>query len=171
MPYALQAESRMNKDLARKIIAIAASYRKGGNGLSTQDFVAALSFKRSLLDPDTVKEFILQAVNEGLLVKRGDLYFPNFSTSGVVVPLDFIVKKEELFANTSDRPLVDRMLDAVSASGRLTKKEAIARARELQASMKYINFEIALLSVLSEECIEHEQFVQELKKEIFNTGS
>ncbi|MEM0158340.1 MAG: DUF2240 family protein [Thermoplasmataceae archaeon] len=156
----------MNKDLARKIIAIAASQKKSSNGLSLQDFVAALSFKRSLLDPETVKEFTQQALNEGLLVARGELFFPNFSTSGVVVPLDFSVTKEELFSNASDRPLVDRMLDAVSASGKLTKKEAIMRARELLSSMNYINFEIALLSILSEECIEHGQFVQELKKEL-----
>ena len=152
----------MNKDISRKLIAIVSSSKKSPLGFSEQDFVTSLSFKKNLLDPDTVKRFVEVAANEGLLVKRDKLYVPNFSTSGVIVPLDFSVSGEELFSESLERPLVDRLLEAVSASGKMTKKEAINRAREVLKSLRYISFETALLSVMSDESIEIQGFLQEL---------
>ena len=154
----------VNKDLSRKLIAIVSSGKKSLQGYSEQDFITSLSFKKNLLDPDTVKEFISLASNEGLLVKREKLYVPNFSTSGVIVPLDFSVTKEELFSDSKERPLVDRLLEAISASGKMTKKDAIARAREVMKSVRYIPFEIALISIMSDEAIETKGFLEEIKQ-------
>lgn len=154
----------MNKDLSRKLIAIVSSSKKSTQGYTEQDFVNSLSFKKNLLDPDTVKEFIAQASNEGLLVRRDKLYVPNFSTSGVIVPLDFSVTKEDLFSESRERPLVDRILEAVSASGRMTKKDAITRAREVLKSVKYVPFEMALLSIMSDEGLDTKGFLEELKQ-------
>ena len=154
----------MNKDLSRKLIAIVSSSKKSTQGYTEQDFVNSLSFKKNLLDPDTVKEFISQASNEGLLVKREKFYIPNFSTSGVIVPLDFSVAKDELFSESRERPLVDRILEAISASGKMTKKDAITRAREVLKSVKYVPFEIALLSIMSDESIETKQFLEEVEE-------
>ena len=128
----------MNKDMARKLVAQVSSTRKGSLSFTMQDFITSLSFKKNLLDPETVKDFVESAVKEGLLVKKDENYLPNFSTSGVIVPLDFSVNKEELFQVSTDRPLVDRLLEAVSASGKMTKIEAISRAREVLQPMKYI---------------------------------
>ena len=75
---------------------------------------------------------------------------------------DFSVSGEELFSESLERPLVDRLLEAVSASGKMTKKEAINRAREVLKSLRYISFETALLSVMSDESIEIQGFLQEL---------
>lgn len=152
----------MNKDLGRKLIAIVASSRKGSSAFSQQDFITTLSFKKNLLDPETVKEFLASAVKEGLLVHRDTSYVPNFSTTGIIVPLDFTITREELFQESVERPLVDRLLEAISASGRLTKKEAISRAREILQSVKYINFELALLAVMSDEGIDIKDFLNEI---------
>lgn len=155
----------MNKDLSRKLIAIVASAKKSAQGYTEQDFVNSLSFKKNLLDPDTVKEFVEQASNEGLLVKREKFYIPNFSTSGVIVPLDFNVERGDLFTESKERPLVDRILETISASGKMTKKDAIARAREVLKSVKYVRFEIALLSIMSDESIEIKPFLEEMKED------
>lgn len=154
----------MNKDLSRKLIAIVASSKKSTQGYSEQDFVNSLSFKKNLLDPDTVKEFTEQASNEGLLVKRDKFFIPNFSTSGVIVPLDFTVTRDELFSESKERPLVDRILEAISASGKMTKKDAITKAREVLKTVKYVPFEIALLSIMSDESIETKSFLEEMKE-------
>ena len=153
---------RMNKDLGRKLIAIVASSRKGASSFSQQDFITTLSFKTNLLDPDTVKEFLSAAVKDGLLVHKESAYVPNFSTAGIIVPLDFTITRDALFQESGERPLVDRLLEAVSASGKLTKKEAIARAREILQSVKYINFELALLAVMSDEGIDIKDYLSEM---------
>lgn len=152
----------MNKDIARKLIAIVASEKKDANRYAKQDFVTTLSFKRSLMDPDSVGKFLDKSVETGILMTKDEHYTPNFSTSGIVVPLDFSVDMDELFSDSVEKPLVDRLLEAASASGKLTKKEAMARAKELLKNMHFINFEIALLSVLVDEGIQADQFIKEL---------
>lgn len=154
----------MNKDLSRKLIAIVSSSKKSSQGYSEQDFVTTLSFKKNLLDPDTVKEFLSTAEKEGLIVRRDKLYVPNFSTSGVIVPLDFAITRDDLFSESKERPLVDRLLEAISASGKLTKKDAISRAREVMKAARYIPFELGLLSIMSDEGIDVHQFMEEIKQ-------
>jgi hypothetical protein len=154
----------VNKDLSRKLIAIVSASKRSAQGYTEQDFVTNLSFKKNLLDPDTVKEFISAATNEGLLVQREKLYIPNFSTSGVIVPLDFSVTKDELFSESKEAPLVDRILEAVSASGKMTKKDAITRARDVLKAVKYVPFEMALLAIMSDEGLETKSFVAEIEE-------
>jgi hypothetical protein len=59
---------------------------------------------------------------------------------------------------------VDRILEAVSASGKMTKKDAISRAREVLKSVKYIPFELALISIMSDEGLDTRHFVEEIKE-------
>jgi hypothetical protein len=152
----------LNKDLARKVIAIAFSGKKGDSGMSLQEITNVVSFKKGLLSPEEVSRFVEAAVGDGLMVHRENQYLPNFSTSGIVVPLDFSVDVETLLNDSTERPLVDRMLEAITASGRMTKKEAIAKARELTSNLKYLDFELSLLAILSENAIENSQFVKEI---------
>lgn len=155
----------MNKDISRKLIAIVSSSKRNVQGYAEQDFVNSLSFKKNLLDPDTVKEFVLEAEKEGLLVKKDKLFLPNFSTSGVIVPLDFTVTRDELFSESKERPLVDRLLESISASGKMTKKDAITKARDMMKSVRYIPFEIALMSIMSDDDIEIKGFLEEFKEQ------
>ncbi|MEM0157033.1 MAG: DUF2240 family protein [Thermoplasmataceae archaeon] len=151
----------MNKDFARKLVAIVSNSKKGTAAYTQQDFITSLSFKKNLIDPETVKDFLETAVKEGILVRKDGGFVPNFSTSGIIVPLDFSVTRDQLFQDSGDRPLVDRLLEAISASGKLTKKEAIARAREVLQPLKYISFETALLSVMSDEGIDIKEYLNE----------
>lgn len=153
----------MNRDLARKLIAIVSSSKRGVSEYSSQDFITSLSYKRPIISPESVQKFLGKSVDEGLLVKKNDRYVPNFSTSGIIVPLDFNITDDELFSESTEKPLVDRILEAASASGKLTKKEAISRARDLLNHMKLINFEIALLSVLVDEGLDVSHFIKEIR--------
>ena len=149
----------MNKDLARKLIAIVAS--KKADGYSKSDFTNILSFKRSLLPPDNIDRFISVSLEDKLIVEKNGKYVPNFSTDGVIVPLDFSVNVDELFSEATEKPLIDRMLEAASASGKMTKKEAIIRAKELLSGMQFIDFETAMITVLSDSGIDVSPFVSE----------
>ncbi len=152
----------MNKDMARKLIALVAM--KKAPGYTKSDFINILSFKRSLLPPEIVERFIDSAMNEKLIVEKDEKYVPNFSTEGVIVPLDFSIDVEELFSEAAEKPLVDRMLEAASASGKMTKKEAIIKARELLSGMQFIDFETAMITVLSNAGIEISSFVSEKER-------
>ena len=149
----------MNKDMARKLIALVAM--KKASGYTSSDFINTLSFKRALIPPDTVERFIESSLNERLIVEKEGKYVPNFSTEGVIVPLDFSVDVDELFSEAAEKPLVDRMLEAASASGKMTKKEAIIKARDLLSGMQFIDFETAMVTVLSDAGIDISSFVAE----------
>ena len=149
----------MNKDVSRKLIAIVAN--KKLDGYTKNDFLNILSFKRALLPPDLIDKFISGCVEDKLLMEKDGKYLPNFSTDGVIVPLDFRVDANSLFSNAGEKPLVDRLLEAVSASGKLTKKEVIIMAKELLTNMEFIDFETALLTVLSDNNIDIREFVRE----------
>ena len=154
----------MDKDTSRKLIAITFSNRKGSDRCTRQDFVTFLSFKRTLLDPESVEKFLSESIKEGLLSEKDGYYTPSFSTTGIIVPLDFSVNVEELFSSSKDKPLVDRLLDAIYASGKMTKKEAIARSREVTANLKLINFDLALMAVMSDEGIDLKPFLGEIEE-------
>ncbi len=155
----------MNKDISRKLIAILSN--KKLDGYTKNDFLNVLSFKRALIPPDLIDKFIAGCIDDKLLVEANGKYLPNFSTDGVIVPLDFSVDVNNLFSNAGEKPLVDRLLEAASASGKLTKKEAIIKAKELLTNMEFIDFETALLTVLSDNNIEINEFVRE-KEETLN---
>ena len=149
----------MNRDDSRKLIAIVAARKM--ESYTKNDFMTALSFKRTLMPPDMIEKFIEGCLGASLLIEKDGKYIPNFSTEGVIVPLDFVVDIDRLFIDSGEKPLVDRMLDAVSASGKMTKKEAIIRAKEFLANMQFIDFETALLTVLSDNNIDIKTFVLE----------
>ncbi len=149
----------MNRDLARKLIAIVAS--KKADGYTRSDFTNILSFKRTLLPPEDIDRFLKVSMESMLIVEKNGKYIPNFSTDGVIVPLDFSIDVDELFSEATEKPLIDRMLEAASASGKMTKKEAIIRAKELLSGMQFIDFETAIITILSDSGIDVSPFVLE----------
>ncbi len=157
----------MNRDMARKLIAMVAS--KKSDGYTRSDFLTVLSYKRALLPPDIIDRFLEECIKGQLLVTKNDKYLPNFSTDGVIVPLDFNVNIDELFSESREKPLADRLLETASASGKITKKEAIIRAKQLLSNMQFLDFETALIAVLSDSCIDVKQFVKEKEESLNNS--
>lgn len=152
----------MNKDIARKLIALVSTGKKGNDPLNVQDFVKELNFRKNLLPAEEAEKFVRKSVEEKLLTQKGETFSPNFSVSGIIVPLDFSVDLGDLYTDR-EKPLVDRMLDAVVASGKLKREEAAKKAKELNEHMEYLDFEIALLAVLQEEGIDTTSFMDEFQ--------
>ena len=101
-------------------------------------------------------------MREGLLAEREGRFVPNFTVSGISVPLDFSVSVQELFSADMDRPLSDRLLDYAASTGKVSKKEAIKMAGDFLRGMSYMDFETALLAVLTDAGIDVSEFVKEI---------
>ncbi len=152
----------MNRDLARKLIALAISGRKSADSISAQEMVKEIAFKRHLLSTEIVEKLVQECIKDGLLVEEGGKLKPSFTVSGIIVPLDFTVDEDELFSADTSAPLTDRMLEAAVGSGMVTKKEAIKLASEFLKSMKYLDFDIALMSVLLDLGVNVSDFAKEV---------
>ncbi|MCL4332510.1 MAG: DUF2240 family protein [Candidatus Thermoplasmatota archaeon] len=150
----------MKLDLSKQLIASVFITRKGKD-VSLQDFVMELSYKKQLLTEEQVNLFVDICRTSGLLVDKGDTLQPGFNFTGVEVPLVFSFKPEEVLSSEGSS-LIDRMLMAVDASGKINVEDATEKAREIQDFMKYMTFEIALLSVMREEGIDVAPFLEEL---------
>lgn len=152
----------MNRDLARKIIALAISGRKSAESISAEEMIKEVAFKRHLLSTESVTRLVKESVKDGLLTESGKKLKPAFTVSGIVVPLDFSVDENELFSADSSGPLTDRLLEAATGSGLLTKKEAIKQAGDFLKTMKYLDFETALMAVLLDLGIDVSEYVKEI---------
>ncbi|EQD78868.1 hypothetical protein B1B_00491, partial [mine drainage metagenome] len=85
----------------------------------------------------------------------------NFSFTGVEIPLVFTFSPEDVLSSEGTS-LMDRMFNAIDASGKVSREQVTEKAREIQDFMKYMTFEIALLSVMREEGIDVTTFLEEL---------
>ena len=152
----------MNKEMARRLIAIAISGRRGAESLTKAEMVKEIAFKRHLLSTEEVEKLCDESVKEGLISEKDGRLVPNFTISGISVPLDFSVSVQELFSADMDRPLSDRLLDYAASTGKVSKKEAIKMAGDFLHGMNYMDFETALLAVLTDAGIDVSEFVKEI---------
>jgi hypothetical protein len=153
----------VNIEVARKVISIAFNSRKEKESLSTGDFVKEIAYKRKLLNADDIPEFLKLSAEAGLLVPENDGFKPTFSTSGVIIPLDFSVERDELFKQNIDLPLSERMIEAAIASGKLNKKEINERVNDLQRHLIYVPYEIVLATVILDEGVDISAFIKEIE--------
>ena len=153
----------MNIDIARRVISIVFNTRKDKETLTSGDFVKEIAYKRKLLDPNDIVEFLKLSVESNLLVPVNDGYKPTFSTSGVIIPLDFSVEHDDLFKQNIDLPLAERMMEAVIASGKIHKEEIVSKVSDLQKHLMYVPYEIVLATVVSDEGIDISSFIKEVE--------
>ncbi len=146
----------------RKLISYAFRSKKGKSELSRQEFINEIAFKGKFLSEEDTARFIEEAVKAALISTDGNTITPMFSTSGIVIPLDFSVGAADLFAASRDSPIAERMLDSLIVTGKLARQEALSKLRNLQGNMRYINYEIALLSLLTDYCVDTSEFLKEM---------
>ena len=152
----------MNKDIARKLIATVAAERKNANEFTEKDFVNVLSYKRKMLSENNIPKFIESARDIGLVSERSGKLIPNFNARGVIVPIDFVFTESELFEDRSEESLMDRLVEAISASGKMSKKEAIAKMKEHLKEMEYIDNEERLISIMIDNSISIDDFREDI---------
>jgi hypothetical protein len=161
----------MNKDIGRKLIAIVASDRRSVNEYLEKDFINVLSYKRKMISEENVKRFLTLSKELGLVSENAGKYQPNFNAKGVIVPIDFVFTEAELFEEKEDLNFMDRLLDAITASGKMSKKEALNQMKEHLKELKYIDNEERLLSIMIDNGIKIDDFVDEIKERYMNNGN
>lgn len=80
----------------RKSLAFVVANNRGKKYLKEEDFRRELSYKKDVIDPDEIGNYISHLKSEGLLKKTKNGYVPTFNTSTVIVPLDFQKKPMEI---------------------------------------------------------------------------
>ncbi len=152
----------MNKEMARRLIALALSSKKGADSITENDLTKELSLKRHLLSQENVTRLVQESVNDGLLTVDSGKLKPNFTVSGISVPLDFSVSEKELFSISRDKPLSDRLLEYATSSGTISKKEIIRTAGDFLKTMKFLDFETALLAVMQDMGLTVDEYIREI---------
>ena len=154
----------MNKDIARKLIAIVASERKNTNEFTEKDCINVLSYKRKMINEENIPKFIESAKELGLFSVRSGKLIPNFNAKGVIVPIDFVFTENELFEEKGEESLMDRLVEAISASGKMSKKEAIARMKTHLTELEFIDNEERLISIMIDNSISIDDFKEDIIK-------
>lgn len=159
----------MDRELARKLISVVSQEKKNARSITGKDVVNILVYKRKFLKEESAQKFEGECVREGLLSIDGDNFLINFNAPAEHVPIDLVIDESELFQEqTKDASYLDRLLNAVVASGKLTKKEALERAKKQLENLKYINMTIKLCSLLNDLYINYGDIKKDMEKEIFN---
>lgn len=158
----------MDREQARKLIAIVSQEKRHARQLEEGDFKNILAYKRKFLSEEKVDLFLRECLKEGLLSTEEDKLLINFNASGETIPIDFIVNEEVLFSETSsDRSLVDKILDIIVASGKLTKRDALKKSREIMPNVRGADLAVRLIVLMNDLNIDYTDIRKEIEKNIF----
>ncbi|MCL4329847.1 MAG: DUF2240 family protein [Candidatus Thermoplasmatota archaeon] len=152
----------MDLETARRIIARCFNARKDREVMTRADIVREVSYKNRLLAENSVDRFLKACLENNLLKDESGSYKPTFSTSGVIIPLDFSVDEDSLFLERKDASLADRIMEKVIASGKISRKVLGERVEEMQKHLQYVPYEFVLATLAVEEQVDISEFIEEL---------
>ncbi|MHB1439211.1 MAG: DUF2240 family protein [Cuniculiplasma sp.] len=159
----------MDREVARKLISIVSQEKKYARSITGNDIVNILVYKRKFLQESSAQRFEDECVNEGILSQDGEKFLVNFNAAGEHVPIDFSVDENVLFQQeTKDTSLLDKLLNSIVSSGKLTKKEALQKAKKQLEQLEYIDLTIKLCSLMNDLYIDYSDIKKEIEKDIFN---
>lgn len=159
----------MDREQGRKLIAVVSQEKRHVRQLEESDFKNILVYKRKFLTEEQVELFIKECLKEGLISLEEDKLLVNFNAAGESIPIDFIVDEKTLFSETStDRSLVDKILDIIVASGKLTKRDALKKSREIMPNVKGADLAVRLIVLMNDLNIDYSDLRKEIEKNIFD---
>ncbi|MHB8361203.1 MAG: DUF2240 family protein [Thermoplasmataceae archaeon] len=157
----------MDREIARKLIAMVAAEKKNSTSYLEKDFINILSYKRKLLSEEEAGKFIQQCKEIGIVTEVNGKYQPNFNASGVIVPIDFAFTSIELFEEVNEANFMDRLLETISGSGKMSKKEGLNRMQEHLKELKFIDNEERIMSIMIDASISIDDFKGDIKERYF----
>ena len=162
-------------DSEREIIISFLFKRSGKEQLKFSDLYLALSMDLNWFKPDDAKDFINLAIKENLLIKKDDLFKPNFDYEKRNVPVGF-TPSEKVFEITKDDKNVKQsaiLLDEIKKLIEKKKNIATDQINELinkLAKEKNITDEVAALLICREHNIDFDDFLDKIEDLIFNNN-
>jgi hypothetical protein len=157
----------MNREDARKLISIVSAEKRHARAITIDDLRNILVYKRKFLKEEQLVRFKNECVSDGLLSEEGEKFLINFNAAGVNVPIDFSIDETELFQETKEEAsYLDRILDAISASGKMTKKEALQLAKKQLEGLQNIDITIRLCALMNDLYINYSDIKKDMEKDI-----
>jgi len=152
-----------------KIIISFLFKRSGKEELSFSDFYLNLSMELNWFTPDDSKAFVHMAINQKLLIKKGEIIKPNFDINKVVVPVGFIpskniFKKEEI-EDIKDEYFFGKIVRQIVEKTKLDEKQVIGKIEDI-ANERSLTKEVAALLLGKDHNLLFEEFYSQIEERI-----
>lgn len=145
--------------------------RSGKEELSLSEFYLSLSMDLKWFSPKQTKAFVSHAVEQKLLIKKGDLVKPNFGYKKVVVPIGFhpskqLFEEKEVERHEEERDVVKAIVERIVEKTGLEAQNVIEKIKDIEKE-KNITSEVAALLVGKEYDIILDDCFEEIENKIF----
>lgn len=144
--------------------------RSGKNALKNSELYLPLSMELGWCSTKDANDFIKQAVQQGLLVKKDGVLQPTFAVENVEIPLGFIPSKKIFVKEKPDlkkeEDVIDLIVDRISEKTRRDKKDVLNEIKQVE-NEKNIVPEVAALFVAKVYAVEMEDFFTAVQKKLF----
>lgn len=139
--------------------------RKGKNLLSEKEFVFSASIDFRWFTPKEAQKLLELGLKKNLLEKTNGFVKPSFDYKKVDAPMDFKPDRSILDEPLEDVSLFSQILDGISGSSGLAKREVVARINKTQERLG-VNVEVAGLVVARDFRLEMDDMIDEVRQDI-----
>lgn len=144
--------------------------RSGKEELSQSEIYLPLSMNLKWYTLQQARSFINLALNQKLLIKKGEMLTPNFDYKKVAIPIGFQPSKQIVVGKEDDikkeENLVNKIIIKIAKKTKLDKKEITEKISKAEKE-KNINTELAALLIGREYGVEVAVFFDEIEEIIF----
>lgn len=145
--------------------------RSGKEELGVSEFYLPLSMDLKWFSPKDAKAFLKRALEQNLLMKKGDLFKPNFDYRNIVVPVGFhptkqILNEKVTIVKKENEDVGGKIIDRVAEKTGLNKQEVIKRIKDVEKE-KNIHFEVAALIIGREYDVYVEDCYEDVEEKVF----
>jgi hypothetical protein len=155
-------------DEAKKIIAFLLK-RSGKKSLPESEFYLTMSMDLQWCSPKTAKQFVSQAIENRLLLKKDDELSASFDSKNVEIPTgfhpdesSFVIDSEEKIS--SDEDIVSSIIRAISEKSNMSPED-IQKLINNESKIKMLDERIAALLVAKRYQVNIDQFLPIIRKE------
>lgn len=140
--------------------------RKGSSQMTEKEFVFSASMDLRWFPPKDSQKLLEVAIARGAVSLKDGQISPVFDITAVEIPLDF-APTPAVFDMPVKEDLFSKILDHITATQDIERKEAISRINAVQEKME-VDIEVAALIVGKELDVDMSGFIREVEKDILN---
>ena len=159
-------------DEEQKIIAFVFN-RSGKTQLSFSELYLTLSIELNWFTPDDAKTFIKNAIENEIIIKKEDLFGPNFEIDKINIPTGFYpskdllqkpkeIKNEDKQKKDKTEDLFEEIINEISKKTKNKKEEIASDIKKIEEE-KNITVEVAALLYAKEKNINLEGYFNKIE--------
>jgi hypothetical protein len=146
--------------------------RSGKPRLSFSEGYLALSMDLNWFTPKDAKEFVNKAINNKLLIKKGEEILPNFNYKKIIIPVGFTPSKQVFEENVIEYPerkeekLLEKIVKYLINKTELDSQQIREKIRGISKTNN-ITVAVAAAVLAKEHNVAIEDFNEEIENNIF----